>query len=83
MGKRVTEKLNLPAVYRENGQRSYWLVLFYGRWMMNGLFEWQMRPELVSAYKAVCPDILANVQGQLEQREAETVDDRTFIIQRP
>lgn len=79
MGKRVSDKLNLPKMYRENGQRYYWPVLFYGRYLLNELFEWQMRPELVMAFESVCQDVLTTVQYKFEEKDARRIDYEALL----
>ena len=75
MGKRITKSFNLHEMKRENGQGYYWPIFFYGRSLMNGLFEWQMRPELVTAFEDVCKDIVLIVQEKQEEREVAGLPD--------
>lgn len=80
MGKRITEKLNLPEMRWNSGERYYWPILFLGRGLIDGHFEWQMRPELVEAYGVVCQDALCDLRIEKEQRDAERMDDETLLL---
>lgn len=79
MGRRVTDELQLPVLLRESGQRHLWPVLFYGRRLISGLFEWKMRPELAEAYGEVCSDTIQEIEIGNEKREATSTDDDTLL----
>lgn len=49
--KSVQKKLSKSEVLREDGSKSYWGITMTGRNVSGGLFEWQLRPELVEAMK--------------------------------
>lgn len=46
---RVQEKLNKFDTVTEEGTKSFWLITMTGKRVIGGLFEWQMREELVKA----------------------------------
>ena len=79
IGKNITEKLHLPNLNRKDGENHYWPVLFYGRFLISGTYEWQMRPELVEAYTMYCQNTLISLRNQHDQKEAEEADDDVLL----
>ena len=56
-GKRISNALKFLPNYRENGTQRYWSVLFRGHYREDGLFEWQVKPELVKALEIAYPEL--------------------------
>jgi 5-methylcytosine-specific restriction enzyme A len=49
VGKRIIKKLNRFTVIGTNGKETFWSVCMKGRKCKSGLYEWQLREELVCA----------------------------------
>lgn len=76
IAKRVQKKLNLEKFDWSNGQFRFFPVCFLGRYNEDGLFEWQLRPELAAAMNEDCPAHLGiqfNHMYQLEEKEAAKI----------
>ena len=56
-GKRISNALKFLPNYRENGTQRYWSILFRGHYRADGLFEWQIKPELVEALEIAYPEL--------------------------
>jgi 5-methylcytosine-specific restriction endonuclease McrBC GTP-binding regulatory subunit McrB len=56
--KAVQKKLNRFEIIGTDGQPSYWIIVMNGKTLPNGLFEWTLRPELVTAIKEMKEDNL-------------------------
>lgn len=57
LAKRVLKHLNVSPEKRSDGRNRYWNVLFWGRDLPGGLFEWKLRPSLAAALLSLYPDI--------------------------
>lgn len=58
--KAVQKKLNRFEIIGTDGQPSYWIIVMNGKTLPNGLFEWTLRPELVTAIKEMKEDTITN-----------------------
>ena len=62
-GKKIIDKLNFCEIKRENGKARYYSVIFRGCEYDDGLFEWQVKPELVEALETVYPELRLNANS--------------------
>lgn len=72
LAKRVSFAVGLKPIYRENGSRVWWRILFWGRYREDGCFEWKVQPELAEALAEVFPELdrdIANVEEDLRLLE--------------
>lgn len=52
LGRSIYKKTNCPILLRENGQKSYWPIMFQGKNAgpdIEGAYIWKLRPELFEA----------------------------------
>ena len=78
IGKRVAEKYHIPSIPREENPdtEKIYPIVFLGRRLRDGHFEWKLRPELVEALEVTSSQALASElinREQLEEQEAETL----------
>lgn len=66
LARRVMKYLNLEPLKRPNDERMWWPVLFLGRNLPSGLFEWKIRPELAAA---MCEVLLEELTIKQEENE--------------
>lgn len=73
LGRKISEIFSIPSIPREGKPDSEKLypIIFLGRCISNGLFEWKLRPELVSALEEAAPQILAAETVRMEENEEE------------
>ena len=57
MAKRVSNEVGLKPIYRDNGSRIWWRILFWGRNREDGCFEWMLQPDLAAAISEVFPEL--------------------------
>ena len=71
LGRRISEILSIPPIPREGKPDSEKLypILFLGRRLSNGLFEWKLRPELSAALEEIKPQLLAAETKKMEETE--------------
>jgi len=79
MSKAVAQYLNLPSMQRGDGTGRWWPVLFLGRRLLDGLFEWRVRPELAEALAETSEEQIEECRYHLEERQSEIIDtDEVF-----
>ena len=79
LAKKVYSKTNCPIRQRDNGQKSYWPILFFGKNAgpdIPGEFIWKLRPELFNALTTF--DIMRYEWKNEESAEAEENADRHY-----
>ena len=71
LGRRISEILSIPSIRREGKPDSEKLypILFLGRRVSNGLFEWKLRPKLSAALEETNPQLLASETIKMEETE--------------
>lgn len=80
MSRAVADYLNLPSLQRGDGTGRWWPVLFLGRRLLDGHFEWRVRPELVQALEETSKEQIEDCRYQLEERQLEILDtDEVFV----
>lgn len=57
LAKRILKFLGKEAEMGEGGVPRYWNVLFWGRHLPEGHFEWKLRPELADALYSLYPEL--------------------------
>lgn len=57
LAKRVLQHLDISPEKQSDGRNRYWNVLFWGRDLPGGLFEWKLRPPLAAALFSQYPNI--------------------------
>lgn len=57
LAKRILAYIKQEPEMRENRRHRYWNVLFWGRELPGGLFEWKLRPQLASALLECYPGL--------------------------
>lgn len=60
LGQRILNNLDTSPKLKDDGKERYWKILFLGRETESKLFEWKIRPELVSAMEIVFPNLESN-----------------------
>ncbi|MBR2660868.1 MAG: HNH endonuclease [Clostridia bacterium] len=73
LGRKVSEIFSIPSIPREGKPDSEKLypIVFLGRSLSNGLFEWKLRPELTAALEETYPQILAAETVKMEEIEEQ------------
>lgn len=69
LAKRISEKMQLPAIIAHGGSQVWWRVPFWGRIREDGRFEWKVRPELVKAMSALYPELSTSADIEVEEKE--------------
>lgn len=69
LAKRISEKMQLPAIIAHDGSQVWWRVPFWGRIREDGRFEWKVRPELVKAMSALYPELSISADNEVEEKE--------------
>ncbi len=57
LARRVSESMSLPPIYRKDGRRVWWRILFWGQRRKDSHFEWKLQPKLARAFQSVHPDL--------------------------
>jgi len=73
LAKRISEKMQLPAIIAHDGSQVWWRIPFWGRIREDGHFEWKVRPELVKAMTALYPELSAYVDIEVEEKEDDNL----------
>jgi len=78
IGQKVSELLSIPSIPREGNPNSekFYPIIFLGRRLQDGHFEWKLRPELVDALEETSGQSLADEienREELEEQEAENL----------
>ena len=73
LGRKISQFFLIPSIPREGKPDSEKLypIIFLGRRISNGLFEWKLRPELVAALEETSPQTLAAETVRMEENEEE------------
>ncbi len=66
LAKRIAKDLNLPTLYREDGSKVWWRILFWGKYREDGHFEWKLRPELADALYELYPELESHKRDKVE-----------------
>ncbi len=75
LAKRVSEKMNLKPLYRQEGNskkkgtRIWWRILFWGRRREDGRFEWKLQPNLAKALQQMYPDLDTDVADDEQEHK--------------
>ncbi len=71
LGRKISDVFTIPAIPRDGNPDSEKLypVIFLGRRLSNGLFEWKLRPELAEALEETNPQVLAAETVKMEETE--------------
>lgn len=69
LAKRISEKMQLPAIIAHDGSQVWWRVPFWGRIREDGRFEWKVRPELVNAMAAIYSELSTSADIEAEEKE--------------
>ena len=79
LAKRILTYVGHEPEKRPNGKPRYWNVLFWGRTLEDGTFEWKLRPELAKALTVKFPDLgIASINTRLDDRLNNDVAEITF-----
>lgn len=76
IGQKVADLLSIPSIPREGNPdtEKFYPIVFLGRRLRDGHFEWKLRPELAEALEETCGQALADEienREELEEQEAE------------
>lgn len=72
LARRISEQENLKPIFRDNGKRVWWRILFWGRRRKDGHFEWKIQPELAEAIGIVFPDWEIKAAEEYLEREEDS-----------
>lgn len=79
LAKRILGYIGHEPEKRPNGKPRYWNVLFWGRDLEDGTFEWKLRPQLAKALAEKFPDLgIAAVNDQLDDGLNNDIADISF-----
>lgn len=79
LAKRILTYIGHEPEKRENGKPRYWNVLFWGRDLEDGTFEWKLRPQLAKALIVKFPDLgIDAVNTRLDDGLTNDVAEITF-----
>ena len=69
LAQRVSDWVGLDPIYRSNGERVWWRVLFLGRYREDTYFEWKLQIGLAKAMKVVFPELDMNAVNEAEDEQ--------------
>lgn len=75
LGRKVSEFFSIPPIPRDEKPDSekFYPIIFLGRRLSNGLFEWKLRPELATALEETNPQVLTAETVKMEETEEQEV----------
>lgn len=66
LAKRISKAKNLKPIYREDGSKVWWRIIFWGRYRDDNRFEWKLQPNLAKAFSEVFPELDINEVNEVE-----------------
>lgn len=81
LAKRILSHIGHEPEKKQNGKPRYWNVLFWGRNLEDGTFEWKLRPQLAKALIVKFPDLgNAVVNNRLDDGLNEDIAEHSLNL---